>query len=80
MNPNPEQPKRPRGRPRKPKPEDPALPKRPRGCPPKGDDAKILGFTVKLTRKEMDAWRKLAEHRGMTLGQYILEPHRKGRI
>lgn len=69
-------PKRLRGRPRKPPPENPE-PKRPRGRPSLGHDAKIQNVTIRLAPDDYDRWRQMARERGITLTEFILAPLRK---
>ena len=76
MTTNNEQPKRPRGRPRKPKPENPE-PKRPRGRPSVGNDAKTQNVTIRLSPDEYAHWKRLATGKGMTLADFITAPLRK---
>jgi len=45
---------------------------RPRIC-----NAKTTGMTIKMSPLEKEALQTLANKAGMTLGAYILEPHRK---
>lgn len=76
MTTNDEQFKRPRGRPRKPAPENP-IPKRPRGRPSIGTDAKTQNVTVRLAPDEYAYWKRLAREKGVTLADFITAPLRK---
>lgn len=68
--------KRPRGRPRKPKPENPE-PRRPRGRPSLGDDAKVHNISIRLSDNEYQLWKRLASEQGMTLADFVTAPLRK---
>ena len=70
-------PKRPRGRPPKPKPLNP-VPARPRGRPVKDeDDKKLVRITVRLTQAEHDLWQSRAEEEGVPLVDFITAPLRR---
>ncbi len=63
---NDEPPKRPRGRPRKSRPENPDPP-RPVGRPSLGDDAKTQNVTIRLSPEEYALWKQLASEQGMNI-------------
>lgn len=61
-----------KNRPGKPRAAKPRL-----GRPSLGDDAHNLTLTLRVSRNELEAWKALAEDKGMTVRDYILSPHRK---
>lgn len=69
--------KRPRGRPRKSRPEGEVTQKRPRGRPALGDKAKTINVTARLTKAEYELWKQLAKDKGITLVDFILQPLRR---
>lgn len=77
MTKNFEQPKRPRGRPRKNPSISPSAQAKPMGRPAMGNDAKKINLTVRITPNEAASWRIAAKAKGLSLAEFILEPHRK---
>lgn len=65
--------KRPRGRPRKPRPENPEPP-RPRGRPSLGDNARTQNVTIRFTQDELEALKRLAAEEGVPLADFIVTP------
>ena len=51
--------------------------KRARGRPNKGKDAKTIPIIVKLSAREVMAFRKEATRAGKAFGPWLLEPRRK---
>ncbi len=62
--------KRPRGRPRKPKPEGTQEPKR-MGRPPLGEKRKDVRILVRLTKADHQLWTSLARAQGIPLVDFI---------
>jgi predicted DNA binding CopG/RHH family protein len=48
------------------------------GPKPKGADAKTTVIAVKLSQRELAAFKKAAKRDGMPLSPWLIEPRRKG--
>ena len=66
--------KRPRGRPRKPKPEGLEQLRRPRGRPALGGKSKSISITLRVTRREHAILKQLAKDQGLTLRDFMMKP------
>lgn len=76
MTTNDDTPKRPRGRPPKPRPENPE-PKRPRGRPALGEAARTHNVTIRFSPADYQMLKRLAQEEGVTMVDYIMTPLRQ---